>query len=311
MLEKSIHEYYDYLFIKKSLKKAPYYRALYNKAFKYFLNKNISPQTCTDFLREIDSTGISPYTYNNYLKAFKKLINLHGHTYIDDYKLKKTELPYIPILEEEEMAKLINCAYRSDFRKGVITETYLRHGMRFNELAKLEWKNYYGDSLFIENTKSYLSRTIFILKDLSEKIEQLRGNNDELIFGSCRGQMTIKYYNIFLKQIALECGINAEKIKKFSSHKLRHSYASNAAANGINIKFIQENLGHRSVKTTETYIHTTIKMKKDMAKKMSYSSYEPSFQELSAEILKIISSYKLKNIGIDTKDSVLTIYKKC
>jgi site-specific recombinase XerD len=38
---------------------------------------------------------------------------------------------------------------------------------------------------------------------------------------------------------------------------LRHSYAAHQFEKGINIQFVQEKLGHNSIKTTELYTHLT------------------------------------------------------
>ena len=59
-------------------------------------------------------------------------------------------------------------------------------------------------------------------------------------------------YNVFKKAL-----INAGIKKEVGVHSLRHSYATHLHENGVDIRYIQELLGHKSTRTTEIYTHVS------------------------------------------------------
>ena len=60
-----------------------------------------------------------------------------------------------------------------------------------------------------------------------------------------------------VKAAVLQAGIK----KRAGCHTLRHSYATHLLENGVNIRMVQELMGHADVKTTEIYTHV---MSKDL-----------------------------------------------
>lgn len=55
----------------------------------------------------------------------------------------------------------------------------------------------------------------------------------------------------WIKRVVKKAGIE----KRVTAHTFRHSYATHLLMNGVDIRTIQEALGHNSVKTTEVYLH--------------------------------------------------------
>jgi integron integrase len=64
-----------------------------------------------------------------------------------------------------------------------------------------------------------------------------------------------------LQKAVKKAVIRAEIYKKATCHTLRHSFATHMLENGVNIRVLQELMGHSDVKTTEVYTHV---MQKDI-----------------------------------------------
>lgn len=78
--------------------------------------------------------------------------------------------------------------------------------------------------------------------------------------------LPISSVQIVFKAALKECGI----YKDASVHTLRHSYATHLLEKNINLRLIQQYLGHRSPKTTAIYTHLT------------KTAYEAGFQVVNA-----------------------------
>ena len=153
-------------------------------------------------------------------------------------------------------------------RDVAVLELLFAGGLRVSELCKLEYGDFSQDHLTIRiNGKGNKERTIYL-----ENIEVVRALSRYLAFREAVNDVDspnvfiTKFYrplstqavrNLVSKYAKL-AGIN----KKITPHLFRHSFASLLLEEGVDIKYIQDFLGHSSISTTQIYLHTTSNQKR-------------------------------------------------
>jgi site-specific recombinase XerD len=131
-------------------------------------------------------------------------------------------------------------------------------GLRLNELLHLKISDIDSENLLIHirHSKGNKDRVVMLPPCLLPELRNYYRAcwpKDYLFEGQDGGMYSAKSVQIIVKTAATKAGIT----KPVSPHILRHSFAAHLLENGTDIRYIQQLLGHNSVKTTEIYTHIT------------------------------------------------------
>ena len=110
--------------------------------------------------------------------------------------------------------------------------------------------------LHIKEGKGRVDRIVPVSAKVWEKLDEYTGSYSPVKYlfeGQSGGRYsTESVYRVF-KTALLKAGIK----KEVGVHSLRHSYATHLHETGLDIRYIQELLGHKSSRTTEIYTHVS------------------------------------------------------
>jgi len=175
---------------------------------------------------------------------------------------KQKRLPkVIPIqLIKENLEKINNLKH-----KMALSAIY-GLGLRRSELLNLRLSDISFDRniIHIKSAKGYKDRTLPLpvqLKKLINQYYKAYQPKEFLIESSEEGQA---YSAASLQQIFKKYFGNKKKKTTFTLHCLRHSFATHLLDSGVDLRLIQELLGHSSSKTTEIYTHVSFRSKQNI-----------------------------------------------
>jgi integrase len=173
-------------------------------------------------------------------------------------KKLRTGTPHFRYLSGDEASKLLDACGNSDNRLLYpFVFSALHTGMRLGELTTLEWKDidFKRGILRVENkkdhhTKNYQVRTIPMNEFLTEVLRKIpRRLDSSYVFqrqdGSKFHKMRTGYRNAVMRS----------GIPHVRFHDLRHTFASHLVMGGVDIRTVQELLGHKDIRMTMRYSH--------------------------------------------------------
>jgi len=223
-------------------------------------------------------------TQNYYLIALRAFLSYFTAKDIISLPADKIALPKanksektIKFLNLEQIERLLlapDIKTAQGLRDRAILETFFSTGLRIAELVALNRDQF----LNIKNKKEFelsiigkggYPRTVYFSERALlwlKKYLETRNDKEKALFinyggrKSIESRLTARSIERIVKKYAILAGVPVFT----TPHTLRHSYATDLLNQGVDLRTIQEFLGHRSILTTQIYTHVTNKRLRDI-----------------------------------------------
>lgn len=211
--------------------------------------------------------GLSPTTrarkiacirsFYKYLTVKAKLLDENPVADLDSPKVPKTLPRYLTLEESQQLLNSVDGKNKE--RDYCILCIFLNCGLRISEIIGLNLSDVHADSLRVVG-KGNKQRVVYLNESTAEAINrwldrrrQIVGEYEPALFVSNRRtRMSRDTVHVMVKNTLLRAGLDASQ---YSSHKLRHTAATLMLQNGVDVRTLQEVLGHEHLNTTQIYTH--------------------------------------------------------
>jgi site-specific recombinase XerD len=200
-------------------------------------------------------------SFFNYELTKAKTIESNPAAELESPKIVKRLPSYLDL---DESRRLLQTAGESEssqrVRNFAMLTLFLNCGMRLSELVGINISSIRGDTLTIigkgdkERTVYLNAACVYAIGQYMEVRQKDGARDRNALFLSVRGRRIGK--NMVWRIVRQALGLAGIDTEKFSTHKLRHTAATLMYQHGhVDIRALQEILGHESVATTEIYTH--------------------------------------------------------
>jgi site-specific recombinase XerD len=172
-------------------------------------------------------------------------------------KLRKSLPKYLTL---DQAARLLrSVSGTNEKRDYAILMLFLNCGIRRSELVGLNISDVYEDRIRVVG-KGNKERIVYFgsacHKAIDAYMEERRNivlTDNRAMFGSRNGnRISVTAVHRLVEKALLKAGLDATQ---FSAHKLRHTAATMMLSGGVDVKTVQEVLGHENLNTTQIYTH--------------------------------------------------------
>lgn len=197
-------------------------------------------------------------SFFKYLNVKAKLIDVDPAKHLDSPQLKKSLPVYLSL--DESMSLLDAVEGKNKERDYAIITLFLNCGMRLSELVGINISDIRGDTIKVTG-KGNKERMIYLNEACISVIHHYLAvrpvdgviDRKALFISRNKKRISVKTVQWLVKKYIVSAGLDPNK---YSVHKLRHTAATLMYQYGkVDIRTLQEILGHEQLSTTEIYTH--------------------------------------------------------
>ena len=198
------------------------------------------------------------------IRSFFKYLTMKAHI-LDENPLADLDAPKVPkslpryLTLEESQRLLIAIDGKNKARDYCIICLFLNCGLRISEIVGLNISDIKNDSLRVLG-KGNKTRIVYLndacLQAINTYLNERKLiaaiDKNALFLSNRRKRMSTDAVHAMVKKTLKAAGLDPSK---YSSHKLRHTAATLMLSNGVDVRTLQEVLGHDNLNTTQIYTH--------------------------------------------------------
>ena len=196
-------------------------------------------------------------SFYKYLTVRTKQLQENPVADLEYPKLRKSLPKYLTM--EQSAALLKSVSGQNEKRDYAILMLFLNCGIRRSELVGLNVTDVYQDRIRVIG-KGNKERFVYFGTPCRKAIDAYMAERNEMIltdnralFGSRNGnRISVSAVHRLVEKALLKAGLDSTQ---FSAHKLRHTAATMMLSGGVDVKTVQEVLGHENLNTTQIYTH--------------------------------------------------------
>jgi len=204
-------------------------------------------------------------SFYKYLTVRTKQLEYNPVKDMEFPKLRKSLPRYLTLDESTRLLQAVKGPNAT--RDFAILMIFLNCGIRRSELVGLNLTDVYEDRIRVVG-KGNKERIVYMGSPCRRAIEAYLVERNKIVlsdnralFGSRdKNRISVTAVHRLVKKHMLAAGLDASQ---FSAHKLRHTAATLMLSGGVDVKTVQEVLGHENLNTTQIYTHienTELKM---------------------------------------------------